>query len=325
MAVIANPTTGDHVLLRAEHVFGRNRLRADTHLCDTDISLLHAAARWRDGKWLLTNYGRNGTCVDDRALGSGEEIVLREGQRLRFGDGVFCNWQVIDLSAPGPALVPENNTGKPLILGKHQMLPLTGDQEVSLFQTRAGDWMLESAEGQRVLEAGDRVMIAGCPYQLVLVDAVDETARRASGYPSSDLLLRFELTTDEEHTHLCVRGSLDADLGERSHHYCLVTLARLRLRDASSHLPRASQGWVRCEELASMLGIDMPHLNIQIYRARHQLMSALPHETELSAIIERRSRRVRLGDFAFEIWRGAKLEGQYIPHPSQPELRSHGS
>jgi hypothetical protein len=106
---------------------------------------------------------------------------------------------------------------------------------------------------------------------------------------------------------------ITVDLGARSHHYCLVTLARKRLVDASSGMAAADQGWLECQQLAKMLGIDPSHLNIQIYRLRHQVMSARPDMPGLASIVERRRGEVRMGDFAFEIQQGARAEGQYSP------------
>ena len=49
-----NSETGDRVLLRGNHVFGRNALRSDTVLPDPEASLLHAVLRWRDSGWLTS-------------------------------------------------------------------------------------------------------------------------------------------------------------------------------------------------------------------------------------------------------------------------------
>jgi hypothetical protein len=67
-----------------------------------------------------------------------------------------------------------------------------------------------------------------------------------------------------------------------------------------------------------MLGIEVAHLNIQIYRIRHQMMVARPDISELASIVERRRRQVRMGDFAFEIQQGARPEGHYSPNSIRP-------
>ena len=50
MGTLFDPLTGQRVVLRAEHVFGRNALRADTAVDDPGISLMHAVIRWRNGR-----------------------------------------------------------------------------------------------------------------------------------------------------------------------------------------------------------------------------------------------------------------------------------
>jgi hypothetical protein len=125
-------------------------------------------------------------------------------------------------------------------------------------------------------------------------------------------LFSFQVSLNEEHAFLKI--TLDAwrevDLGERVHHYSLLTLARRRLDDAERGLDPSSQGWVDLLDLAKMLGLEPAHLNIQIHRARKQIAGALPADTRLPAIVERRRGGVRLGALRFQIVRGSRLEGR---------------
>ena len=87
----------------------------------------------------------------------------------------------------------------------------------------------------------------------------------------------MRLSLDEEHASLEVKdGTARTDLGERSHHYCLATLARRRMADQERGIEPGAQGWLGSAELSRMLGMETTHLNIQIFRAREQLMTALP-------------------------------------------------
>ena len=65
--------------------------------------------------------------------------------------------------------------------------------------------------------------------------------------------------------------------------------------------------------MPSMLRISATTLNIQIYRARQQLMSSAPGAARLSSIVERRRGSLRLGEFPFEITRDLSTEGRYRP------------
>lgn len=131
-----------------------------------------------------------------------------------------------------------------------------------------------------------------------------------------NLCLNFQISLNEEHTFLSVSygNKQDVDLGERAHHYSLLTLARRRLDDAKNGLDPSSQGWLELAQLSKSLGIEPEHLNIQIFRARTQLLNALPQLAHLPSIIERRRGEVRFGAHQFCIVRGSRLEGEYSPH-----------
>ncbi|MES2153366.1 MAG: hypothetical protein V4508_26595 [Pseudomonadota bacterium] len=129
--------------------------------------------------------------------------------------------------------------------------------------------------------------------------------------------LHFQVSLNEEHAYLklALDGKEEIDLGERAHHYSLLTLARRRLNDAAHGLDPSSQGWVETLQLSRMLGLDPACLNIQIFRARRQIAHALPPGAQLPDIIERRRGEVRLGTLKFCIVRGSQLEGESAPGP----------
>jgi len=123
--------------------------------------------------------------------------------------------------------------------------------------------------------------------------------------------LHFTVSLNEEHTFLRVAWGRDReiDLGERVHHYSLLTLARQRLHDAGRGVDPSSQGWTEAAKLSRMLGVDPVHLNIQLHRARAQLARALPDGVRLPDLVERRRGELRLGALSFRIVRGSQLEG----------------
>ncbi|UTY56249.1 hypothetical protein [Massilia sp. erpn] len=127
--------------------------------------------------------------------------------------------------------------------------------------------------------------------------------------------LRFQVSLNEEHAFLTIalENRTELDLGERVHHYSLLTLARRRLDDARHGVDPSCQGWIEVAHLARMLGIDPTHLNIQLFRARSQIARALPPGTQLPSLIERRRGELRLGALPFQIMRGSRLEGSVVP------------
>jgi hypothetical protein len=312
MGMLLNSETGDRVLLRGNHVFGRNALRSDTVLPDPEASLLHAVLRWRDGHWFVTDHSRNGSLLDGRRLNAGEPAALALGQVLRFGPNSQAAWQVLDLSPPGSALFPIDEGRPPLPLARHNLLPDETAPELSLYETEPGRWLLEQHGEAHPMRDGDALVVGGVRYRLVVANEIDDT--HAVAQPGEPPRLSFRLSLDEEHTWLQVRcGPHQADLGERSHHYALVTLARQRLADARDGLDPEAQGWLASAKLARMLGVEPTHLNIQMFRARDQLMNALPMVSALSQVIERRRGGLRLGPVGIEVFRGSQLEGRWPP------------
>lgn len=315
MATLLDPRTGERVVLRAEHVFGRNALRADTALDDPGISLMHAVIRWRNGRWMLSDHSRNGTFVNGQALQPGEPFPLEAGAEIRLGRGPGVAWQVQDVAEPVDALVPPDSRQPVLALGPHNLLPSSEAPELCIYQPQPGLWMLEQNGETRALKDGDRVQVGSAGlHRFVAAAPMDDTQVAEIVPEAAAPWLVMRLSLDEEHASLEVKdGAARTDLGERSHHYCLATLARRRMADQERGLEPGAQGWLASAELSRMLGVETTHLNIQIFRAREQLMTALPGVPALSRLIERRRGELRIGDMPFEIYRGDRLECRYRP------------
>lgn len=127
--------------------------------------------------------------------------------------------------------------------------------------------------------------------------------------------LEFSISLNEEHVFLALSrgGRTVCDLGERAHHYCMLTLARRRLHDARNRHDATSQGWVGRKELGRMLGLDPAHLNIQLFRLRSQLSRVWPADVPMPEVIECRRGEVRIGALTFRIARGLQHEGSWRP------------
>jgi predicted component of type VI protein secretion system len=315
MGTLFDPRTGERVVLRAEHVFGRNALRADTALDDPAISLMHAVIRWRNGRWMLSDHSRNGTFVDGRMLAPGEPFALEVGVELRLGREPGVAWRVQDVAEPVDALVPADSRQPVIALSPHNLLPSSEAPELCVYQASPGLWMLEQNGETRALKDGDPLQVGSAgPHRFMAAAPLDDTQVAEVVRDAEAPWLVMRLSLDEEHARLEVKdGAASTDLGERSHHYCLATLARRRMADQDEGREPGAQGWLGSAELARMLGVDPTHLNIQIFRAREQLMTALPGVAPLSRLIERRRGELRIGDLPFEIYRGDRLECRYRP------------
>lgn len=317
MAILRNRSTQRKIYLRTHHVFGRGR-SADTLLENLDASQLHASIRWTGKAWDLRDHSRNGTLLDGLRLSNTKGFDLGVGSVIGFGHDAGSSWQVEDLSPPRNLLWPLGHDEPHITLGNSNLLPQGLAAELSIHYSEKGQWFCTTPQGSWALEDGDEVSFAGKRWCFVLAAEVISTIDGMSGgnailnRPQSTLL--FRVSQDEEHAWLELRDAdHHLDLGERSHHYALLTLARLRLADAQRHLAPHAQGWVELERLAKMLGIDPGHLNIQIFRMRKQLALSMPRGAHVPELIERRRGSLRFGSLRFSITRGVQLEASFDP------------
>ncbi|GLQ99862.1 FHA domain-containing protein [Dyella mobilis] len=318
MAIVHHGATKEWCVLKANHVFGRHVDRTDTVLASADISQIHAAIGWRGDRWQIIDYSRNGTLLSGRRLPAGVWTDLQIEQHIRFSANELSDWTVIDLTPPGPVLVPRDEADTaPLPLKTWNQLPDPHRPSTSIYQGLDGCWWLECGEDSIHLHNGQHITIADRSWRFLQRD-VDIATLQASSSDQLPLHLHFRVSLDEEHVNLTLSTrDRTLDLGERSHHYLLATLARKRLADKQAGIDPLEQGWIGMDRLSRMLGMDPPHLNIQVYRARNQLVSALREHAFAPLIIERRRGDVRLGALAYDIARGSKLEGSYSPAAMQ--------
>lgn len=329
MAILRNRATQRKIYLRTHHIFGRGR-SADTLLEHPDASQLHASIRWSGKVWELRDHSRNGTLLDGARLSNSIGLTLRVGSVIRFGQDGGSDWLVEDVSAPCNLLWPLGHDSMPIALGYSNLLPRGQEAELSIHCSGEGQWICTAPQGSWVLEDGDELRFADQAWCFIAATEVVSTVEGLFGGSTpasrSRATLLFQVSLDEEHVWLEMRDAdHHFDLGERSHHYALLILARLRLADAQRRLDRQTQGWVELERLAKMLGIDPGHLNIQIFRMRKQLALSLPSGIHVPELIERRRGSLRFGNLRFRITRGVQLEANFDPLGSEGQPSSEDS
>ncbi|AOK20722.1 DNA-binding protein [Burkholderia cepacia] len=313
MAILMNDSSGEACLLRAYHVFGRDAARCDTVIPDPSVSRVHAHIRWIGGCWVLHDHSSNGTSISGAPLRDGEHAVLKQGDVIRFGKMGVAPWRVEALDDPADTLWPIRGAAHPIVLAPRQILAARAAQPVTIVRSPAGEWLCDDTLPPRTLRHGDEVAAGDAAWRLALARSSTTMLLAAPADPAVPAqLLEFLVSRDEEHVRMLlhVRGGV-VDLGERAHHYSLVTLARARSADMQAGYDAATQGWIELDRLARMLGIDTSHVNVQIHRARSQF-AALPG-LGASQLVERRRGSVRFGDFPFRVMRGAHLECESVP------------
>ncbi len=328
MAILRNRVTQRKIHIRTHHVFGRGR-SADTLLENLDASQLHASIRWNGLVWELRDHSRNGTSLDAALLSKTAGVELRVGSVIAFGPDSSTTWVVEDLAPPTNLLWPIGHDSQPIALGYFNLLPQGPGAELSIHCSEQGQWICTTQHGSWVLEDGDEVLYGNQTWCFIPAAEVVSTMEAiVSGHVPgrSRPSLNFYVSLDEEHVCLELHDTHHTlDLGERSHHYALLILARMRLVDAKRQLDGHAQGWVDLERLAKMLGLDPGHLNIQIFRMRKQLALALPTGAPVPELIERRRGSLRFGNLPFRITRGSKFEANFDPLFLQTLTRAEDS
>lgn len=296
------------MVLLAQHVLGRDRT-CSTVLTDAEASRLHASILWTGHRWELRDISRNGTLVDGQRVPTNVAIVLGLGQRLSFGPDATSQWEVQDIAPPGPLLLPMD-AGAPMALCRSNLLPSAEEATVSIVREAHGQWQCTTEQGSRLLQEGDELTFGGRRWRFFAAaadnDQVTLEPPPGQSAPSTPCHLRFSVSLDEEHVHLDMTYANRAlSMGERSHHYLLLTLARIRAESARKGLAVRDQGWVSHDRLGKMLGLDGSHVNIQIFRLRQQVIQALGRDQVPPPLIERRRGELRLGDCVIEIRQGS--------------------
>lgn len=296
MAVIVNVATDQKVILLTEHVIGRHNDNAHTHLAEANVSRVHALIVWNGLQWQIKDSSTNGTYINGRLLKKGQSAVLQKGDKLQFGSINNAVWLLKSSDAPVNRLVPQSPDLTDIELNGLVGLPSDEEPTVQVFESADGEWVCETDGQSSVLRSGDLVGVDGRYWRFVDARPSAETQEMKDPAPplTCDIQAVFSVSKDEEHVSLdlTVNGE-HFSLGERSHHYLLLVLARHRLKDAG--LPDSEQGWVYSEELSRQLRLSEAHINIQIYRIRKQLGATLPQAFSASPLLERRPGQLRFG------------------------------
>ena len=307
MGILKNIKTRESIFLKSHHVFGRNREKADTELKYKDVSQIHASVRWNGREWQLTDFSRNGTWIDGIRLIPGEKTGLKEKNIIRFSTLGESEWHLIDDKPPSNVIVPLKGDGPMIMLDRFHALPSEAEPDISVYISQTGGWVCENEKGVYPLKNGDIISHDQGLWQFFCDDPVDVTLSKKI---ANEIRFYFHVSIDEEHVFLRIQADKETiDLGERAHHYMLLTLARQRLRDAEEGVDQETQGWIETDRAAGMLGLDPSHLNIQIYRSRKQINDALSELQNPPHVIERRFGGLRFGYTDFQIMRGSTVEG----------------
>ena len=280
---------------------GRSR-SCDLVLTTRDVSSEHAVLQWCGTHWELRDLGsRNGTHIGAHRLAAGGRAPLAVGAQLQFGRE-SPPWVLVDAGGPRMLAVALVGGERRVADGGYLVLPGADEPILAVYPQVDGRWCLEQDGATRTIEDREVVEARG-PWRVHLPATAAGTWEAAADLVAvARLRLCFSFSRDEEHIELVAwADARRIDLQARVHHYPLLLLARRRLGDQRAGVPEAEQGWLRQDELLTMLRIKEDFLGVYIHRARAQLGRA--GVADAAALVERRpgTRLLRIGVAAIEL------------------------
>lgn len=312
MASLINTQTKQRCHLLPHHTFGRREDKVDTFLDAPQISKIHASIEWNGSEWLLKDLSRNGIWIDGKKISSQQNIAIQNGQLIQFVNKDL-RFLVEDTSAPDSFIVAQHNRSGAIPLRELMLLPDDDSPKLALHLSPDNhQWLLETLDESaevRELRHGDEIVLGDLRWTLHLTDKSNSpTVVIDSDWSLDNFLFCFNTTQDEENTSLALsNGGNQCDLGERSHHYVLLHLARCRAKDELSGINEYDQGWIDNNLLCREMGMELAHINIQLYRLRKQLSDTMPDLVGINKLVERKRGKLRFGKASFQIFKSGEL------------------
>ncbi|MEM7359970.1 MAG: FHA domain-containing protein [Pseudomonadota bacterium] len=314
------------VYLREYHRIGRRAEAVDTQLDHPFVSKLHAIIEWKEPNWLIRDVSQNGIWINGEQLQPQTRHELQLSDLVEIAGSQGVHFEISDLAPPKNMLFNDEQIPDHVSLDDGVILPNEETPEFGVYKCPERlQWFVEqlhqqesrdpdSADIHEAMETGpyehgDTLRCADITWRFFLVNEDDVTTEFHSEPPDiADVEFRFDISQNEENTTLTLlHNHQELDLGERSHHYLLAYL--LRHKHAQAHSNRSLQkteqslGWMDCQLIEHELGIEESHLNIQIFRARKQILANLVGYSGSSKLIERRRGSVRMGIDNYSIYK----------------------
>lgn len=293
--------------LQSHHTFGRRASIVDTLVDAPEISKIHTLFEWEMGSWHIKDLSRNGTWLNNKKITPGRRITIQEGSIISLLNKDKYTWRAEDISPPSNQLIAINETSMAISLDDIHLLPSDKNPlKVLQHSPKNDEWHLSdiyengpTITNNSIVRHGDIIEIDRQYWVLSLLSKdplTNNLADKANNINVYQLI--FNVSLDEECTHLSIYNLHDnevVDLGDRSHHYLLMHLARQRCHDHHQRIDSDNQGWIITEILEKEIGLEISHINILIYRARKQINELFDKKIDTASLIERKHGRIRIG------------------------------
>lgn len=275
MAKLRNISIGKNHYLKPNHIFGRSTSNTDTTIDDKRVSQIHATIRFEGHNWSLIDHSRNGTRVNNKRVNSKTGIRIKKNDRIDFLNDDSAPWILEDDSPPTTFLQATGDECDDITLVDVPVQLNKTNPEALIYSINESEWIASVDGDEKILRNGSLLVLnKNKSWQLNIHKSVlctiDMDAENKK--ISKNSTFEFCISADEEHTKLkIIYQNISLDLGERIHHYILLTLARKKIEDYQQGIANESQGWLEIDKLLLMLGVDCYYLNTQIYRIKKQI------------------------------------------------------
>lgn len=315
MAYLIDEQKLEKIFLKSYHTFGRQRMTIDTVIDKPVISRHHAIIELSSGKWQLRDVSTNGVWLNDKKIDKNISYTLSINDKIDFAIVGENSFVVGNLDTAGRYLVSQSSPQQAIEIHDQMVLPNEENPQFIVYHDKIIDyWFIEdlNTNDRQALFDGGIVRVMGTQFQYLCTTELQATEVSHVTHDVSLCSLQFNVSQDEENTHLKVLlNNKEFDLGTRTHHYLLLLLARYRINDKNTGTELSMQGWQYREQLAKDLGIQMNHMNILLHRARKQLADLAEQGGEdLSHLLETHFGKVRLNSLDLSITKGSLLESR---------------
>ena len=315
MAYIEFNKSKEVCFLHSKHIFGRKNKVANTSFNVDLISRNHASIEWDSSKWLIQDFSRNGTWINDIEIASNTLVELNVGDVVCFGSDEIndASFTVKDLSKPQSLIYRPHPSLQFVPIEDSNLIPDKASADFGLYYcyTREG-WYSQTFntdnDSTDNYENGphgydDEIMYAGNRWKLFLLDqdpaSSPEPRKPITFIDDIEFQIRFNKTQDDVRVNLITQDD-EFELEPQSYTKLLANLISLQQHSEDS--------WVPYKDLAKSMDNGQASINLKLFMFRHHLASSLNSCKGVTKVIERNSESLRLGISNYSIYRDGKLD-----------------
>ena len=315
MAYLKSTTSEKITFLHTEHVFGRKSSAANSSLISDLISRKHCCIQWDGTRWVIKDYSRNGTWINNRKIKANTKAVLKPNDLISLGgdDSNGISYQVINIDRPRSLIYRAHPSLQIIPIEDSNLIPDPMSPDYGLYYCygRKG-WFSQvfNTENNSTTQNekgpynyGDEIFHAGNRWTIFLLDqdpASGSPPRQPiSSIDDTEFQIRFNKREDDIRINLIAKES-EFELEPQAYTSIIAHLINLQ--------QQAKDGWVLFQQLSKSTGKSQEILNLQLFMFHHHLASKLDHCRGVSNVIERNANSVRLGIKNYSLYRDGKLD-----------------